>query len=182
MKDKNQAKKSSKSTKITPANKEIITKDDVFVLETWKLFDENPFYRDLPKPDVEYIFYFLKHQPELRSIAHLQRRESLMNACILGWLRDRLFSKVSKLITKHPEDWEDYVEPKMIRLFTKIIEVQEEILPRLLSETYEGMSEKDITKKIKGSLIIKTIDVEIDSEPNKPDENVIDAEYKVVDE
>ena len=160
------------------------------ILAIAKMMDENPLYAELPKPDVKYIESFLATQPKLKSMTEIERREHLMNIVILGWIRDRMFVKFAKIIEKHPDDWEEYIEPKVIRLMQKIIETQAKIIPEVFKATASGFEEHEISKILRIKVIKQTAEIKLGAEESPQEKlkmmiengDVMDADYEVVDE
>lgn len=186
---KKPAKKSKQKSKKKKAKKGktdetgLTTKEET-ILDVWKLMDENPLFNGMAKPTVDYIEYALRQQPLLKAMSPIERREHLLNIVILGFCRDKLFRWISDMQEEHGDRWHIFVEPKHMRLLNKIIETQEEIMPRIFVESAKGFSERDASKKIRRVLVERFIQIEEESIEQQPPqgEEFVDANYSVEEE
>lgn len=185
--------KESKSTDLAPPVEDSdITQEEVVYIETWKLMEDNPLYKGLPKPSQDYIAWFLSNEPRLKKLSDMERREQMANIVILGWLRDSLASYVMHVQSKHPKEWKEHIETKDIRVAVKAMEVQSELMRTVFAETTEEFVGRQTGQKITRILIKETIEFGEEEKPKKKskkkkpkkkkDDDIIDAEYRVVDD
>jgi len=156
-----------------------LTKKEENILDVWKLMDENPLFKGMSKPTVEYIEFALKDQPILKAMSVIERREHLLNVVILGYCRDKLFRWITDMEQEHGDRWHFFVEPKHMRLLNKIIETQEEIMPRIFIESAKGITERDASKKIRRTLTERIIEIEEEPIETKDSGEDIVANYTV---
>lgn len=177
-KQKKKVKKSKKESKETG-----LTKKEENILDVWKLMDENPLFKGMSKPTVEYIEFALREQPILKAMSPIERREHLLNVVILGYCRDKLFRWITDMQEKEGDRWHFTVEPKHWRLLNKIIETQEEIMPRIFVESTKGFTERDTSKKIRKVLVERFIQIEEEPiEKSDKGEEILEGEYTVEEE
>lgn len=149
--------------------------EEKVALDVWTLMDTNPLYVEMDKPTIEYIQFALKNLPEIKTMDKIEIREHCANMVILGWLRDGLFNHISKVGIGN-------AKAKDIRLVYNIIERQEEVLPRIFNEISRSFGEKVAGKKIRETLIERTIQFDIVPEDNEKGGTEITlkkGEYKV---
>jgi len=139
-----------------------------FALNIWKMFGENPMYKELSQPTFDYINYFLSLLPEeMKGLSFFEVREHLCNQLVLSFIRDSLLKRI---------DGKEEVEAKFYRLALKAVEIQESSLPKIFLNT--GKSGKLGEFGAEQRRKIKTIAVKVDFE-DEPE--VIDGDYEIED-
>ena len=149
-------------TAIVPKHQQAIclTEVEQTTLKINEILDTNPIFKGLPRPTVEYIEYFMKQQPELKMMPHIEMRERYLNVLILAYIRDTTFKDIAFAQEEHGSKWREHIEAKEIRVLTKVMEIQDRLTPKIFSETKGGFNEILTGKKIKATLIEKTIIIE----------------------
>lgn len=155
-----------------------ITSEDIIVLDVWKLMGNNPAFKDLPKPGIDYILYFLKEQEDLKTLAYVEKREYLLSLIMLGWIRDSIYAKV---IAAEGE-WMDTVGMKPIRVAMKAMEVQSNMLSKVYEADKKAFTETEAGTKIVAEVRRFVVEIENKSEQPESDSDVVDADFEVVED